>query len=62
MQHLFERRSVVHEHELWRHALELTRSQGVSLPEIKAATRKREYFRGEQFQGKITTAKLCNVS
>ena len=57
-QHLFERRSVVHEHELWRHALEHTRGQFLSLPEIKAATRKREYLRDEQFQGKITTREV----
>ena len=57
-QHLFERRSVVHEHELWRHALEHTRGQTMSLPEIKAATRKREYLRDEQFQGKITTREV----
>ena len=57
-QHLFERRSVVHEHELWRHALEHTRGQTISLPEIKAATRKREYLRDEQFQGKITTREV----
>jgi conjugative relaxase-like TrwC/TraI family protein len=57
-QHLFERRSVVHEHELWRHALEHTRGQAISLPEIKAATRKREYIRGEQFQEKITTREV----
>jgi len=54
-QHLFERRSVVHEHELWRHALEHLRGQDVSLAEIQAATRKRDYLRDEQFQGKITT-------
>ena len=57
-QHLFERRSVVHEHELWRHALEHTRGQTISLPEIKTATRKREYLRDEQFQGKITTREV----
>ncbi len=56
--HLFERRSVVHEHELWRHALEHTRGQIISLTEIKAATRKREYLRDEQFQGKITTQEV----
>ena len=33
--HLFERRSVVHEHELWRHALEHSRGQNVSLAEIQ---------------------------
>jgi len=57
-QHLFERRSVVHEHELWRHALEHTRGQAVSLPEIQAATRKRGYIRDEQFEGKITTREV----
>jgi ribosomal protein S8E len=57
-QHLFERRSVVHEHEVWRHALEHTRGQTISLPEIKAVTRRREYLRDEQFQGKITTREV----
>jgi conjugative relaxase-like TrwC/TraI family protein len=57
-QHLFERRSVVHEHELWRHALEHTRGQNVSLPDIQAATRKRGYIRDEQFHGKITTREV----
>ena len=57
-QHLLERRSVVHEHELWRHALEHTRGQNVSLPEIQAVTRKRGYIRDEQFQGKITTREV----
>src|SRR5262249_54160928 len=32
--HLFERRSVVLEHELWRHALEAARGASVSLAEI----------------------------
>jgi hypothetical protein len=57
-QHLFERRSVVHEHELWCHALEHTRGQAVSLVEIQAATRKRGYIRDKQFQGKITTREI----
>ena len=30
----------------------------VSLPEIQAATRKRDYIRDEQFQGKITTREV----
>jgi hypothetical protein len=54
-QHLFERRSVVHEHEIWHHALEHLRGQDVSLAEIQGVTRKRDYIRDEQFQGKITT-------
>jgi conjugative relaxase-like TrwC/TraI family protein len=57
-QHLFERRSVVHEHELWCHALEHSRGQAVSLPEIQAATRKRGYVRDGQFHGKITTREV----
>jgi conjugative relaxase-like TrwC/TraI family protein len=54
-QHLFERRSVVHEHDLWRHALEHSRGQNVSLAEIQAVTRKRDYIRDQQFHGKLTT-------
>ena len=54
-QHLFERRSVVHEHEIWHHALEHLRGQDVSLAEIQGVTGKSDYLRDEQFQGKITT-------
>jgi len=54
-QHLFERRSVVHEHEIWCHALEHLRGQNVSLTEIQGVTKKRDYIRVEQFQGKVTT-------
>jgi conjugative relaxase-like TrwC/TraI family protein len=57
-QHLFERRSVVHEHEIWRHALEQLRGQDVSLAEIQAATRQRGYIRDEQFNGQITTREV----
>lgn len=54
-QHLFERRSVVHEHEIWRHALEHLRGRDVSLAEIQGVTATRGYIRDEQFQGKTTT-------
>jgi conjugative relaxase-like TrwC/TraI family protein len=57
-QHLFERRSVVHEHEIWCHALEHLRGQDVSLPEIQAATRQRGYIRDEQFNGQVTTREV----
>ena len=57
-QHLFERRSVVHEHEIWCHALEHLRGQDVSLAEIQAATRQRGYIRDEQFNGQITTREV----
>jgi conjugative relaxase-like TrwC/TraI family protein len=49
--HLFERRSVVLEHELWRHALEAARGASVSLVEIKQETASRVYLRDET--GKI---------
>ena len=43
--HLFERRSVVREHELWRHALESARGAAVSLLDIKRETASRDYLR-----------------
>jgi conjugative relaxase-like TrwC/TraI family protein len=57
-QHLFERRSVVHEHDLWRHALEHSRGQNVSLAEIQVATQKRDYIHDKQFHGKLTTREV----
>jgi conjugative relaxase-like TrwC/TraI family protein len=43
--HLFERRSVVREHELWRHALEAARGGSLSLADIKKETMSRTYLR-----------------
>ncbi len=57
-EHLFERRSVVLEHELWRHALEHVRGQNVELAEIQAATRRRGYVRYKQHPGRITTREV----
>ena len=54
-EHLFERRSVVHEHELWRHALEHARGWNVSLAEIQAFTRQRDYLRFKDRPGKVST-------
>ncbi|MGH7936508.1 MAG: MobF family relaxase, partial [Chthoniobacterales bacterium] len=45
--HLFERRSVVREHELWRHALEAIRGSSVDLADIKQLSRSRDYLRGD---------------
>src|SRR4030095_5577267 len=42
--HLFDRRSVVHEHEIWRHAIEIARGQA-SLEDIKEETTQRDYVR-----------------
>jgi conjugative relaxase-like TrwC/TraI family protein len=52
--HLFERRSVVHEHEVWLHALEHARGQAVSLADIQAVTRQRGYIHDSQSNGQIT--------
>lgn len=54
-EHLFERRSVVHEHEVWLHALQHTRGQNLPLAEIQAVTRRRDYIRDAQSDGQITT-------
>ena len=54
-EHLFERRSVVHEHELWRHALEHARGREVAIADIQAVTNRRNYLRIEDQPGKVTT-------
>ncbi len=53
--HLFDRRSVVQEHELWRHALEHARGENVSLADIQKITRGRDYIRDKKQPSKITT-------
>ena len=50
--HLFDRRSVVREHELWRYALEVARGSAVTLAEVKRETARRDYIREES--GKLT--------
>lgn len=54
-EHLFERRSVVHEHELWRHALEHARGREVMIADIQAVTSRRNYLRDDKHPGKVTT-------
>jgi conjugative relaxase-like TrwC/TraI family protein len=54
-QHLFERRCIVGEHEVWRHALERARGQDVSLADLQAVTQQRGYLRFDKHPGKITT-------
>ena len=44
-EHLFDRRSVVREHDLWRHALELARGSTLSLEGLKRETAARDYLR-----------------
>jgi conjugative relaxase-like TrwC/TraI family protein len=57
-EHLFERRSVVLEHELWRHALEHVRGQNVELAEIQAVSGGRGYVRYKQHPGRVTTREV----
>lgn len=57
-EHLFERKSVVNEHDLWRHALEHARGQDMSLTELQGITRQRNYLRDQQHPGKVTTQEL----
>jgi hypothetical protein len=54
-EHLFDRHSVVHEHELGRHALEHARGQNIRLTDLQAATRERGYVRYEEHPGKVIT-------
>jgi len=54
-EHLFDRRSVVLEHELWRHALEHARGQNITVRELQQATRDRGYIRNERKPRNITT-------
>lgn len=54
-EHLFDRRSVVEEHELWRHALEHARGSAISVDALKATTACADYLRAEQRPSKVTT-------
>jgi ATP-dependent exoDNAse (exonuclease V) alpha subunit len=44
-EHLFDRRSVVLEHEIWQEAIQHVRSQNVSVDDLKQVTAKRDYVR-----------------
>ena len=54
-EHLFDRRSVVSEYEIWRRALEHARGQNIALADLQKATRKRDYIRGEHGAFEVTT-------
>lgn len=54
-EHVFERRSVVNEFDLWRHALEHARGSNLTLADIQSATRQRDYVRDAKFPGRITS-------
>ncbi len=54
-QHLFDRRSVVNEFELWRYSLERGRGENFSLKNLQSFTERKPYIRNEEQRGKITT-------
>ncbi len=53
-EHLFERRSLVNEHDIWRHALEHARGENISLADIQAVARERGYIRDTNKPGRVT--------
>jgi conjugative relaxase-like TrwC/TraI family protein len=53
--HLFDRRSVLQERELWSSALERGRGGSFSVAEIKAITQQRTYVRDERLPERLTT-------
>jgi hypothetical protein len=54
-EHLLDRRSVVLEHELWRHALEYARGQNITIEELQQATWDRGCIRNERKPHNVTT-------
>jgi len=59
-EHLFDRRSVVREHEVWSTALERGRGSELTVQEIKAAGQERDYIRNEHAPSKITTHEILS--
>jgi conjugative relaxase-like TrwC/TraI family protein len=58
--HLFERRSVIKEHELWSAALERGRGSDWSLDALKNETANRQYVRNVNLPSKITTNNILS--
>ena len=59
-EHLFDRRSVVPEYELWRHALEHARGGNLSIADIQKVTRQRDYVRNTTSPYGVTTRTVLN--
>ena len=54
-EHLFDRRSVVREYELWRHGLEHARGDNLSIEDLQNITRNRDYVRNDSNPFNVTT-------
>jgi conjugative relaxase-like TrwC/TraI family protein len=57
-EHLFDRKSVVHEHEIWRNALEHARGQAISIGELRALTAQADYIRDAKKPWRMTTREV----
>jgi conjugative relaxase-like TrwC/TraI family protein len=53
-EHLFDRRSVVLEHEIWQEAIQHARSENISVDDLKQVTIKRDYIRQPEEPGLVT--------
>jgi len=58
--HLFDRHSVIREHELWSTALERERGQLFDIDDLKMASDGRQYLRSEYAPGKITVREILD--
>ena len=56
--HLFDRKSVVREHEIWSHALEHARGENLSIESIHSETERADYVRDAENPAKITTREV----
>ncbi len=56
--HIFDRRSVIRENEVWSAALEHGRGLDWSVQDVKSVTKDRDYIRNEHLPSKITTREI----
>ena len=54
-EHIFDRRSVVPEHEVWRQSLIRARGDNLNIASLKATTRRRDYLRDDNEVPNVTT-------
>ena len=57
-EHVFERHSVVDEHELWRHALEFARGSAFGIADLKEVSAALEYVRNFHKPGKVSVREV----
>ena len=57
-EHIFDRRSVVPEHEVWRQALIRARGENLTIGGLKTTTRYRDYIRDKSEVPNVTTREV----